>query len=92
MRTITLSLVLAILFGMVVLAPLPCHAQAQSASQASPTTAHESSPDVPTLLEYAQREAAAPGLADFEGGGAGLLLAIVLIAAVVILIAILIPW
>ncbi len=91
-RRSTMALGLAILTGMVVLAPLPCHAQAQPATQAPPTAVHESSPDAPILLEYAQREAASSGLEDFEGGSAGLIIALALIAAVVIIVAILIPW
>lgn len=44
------------------------------------------------IQDYAQRDADAIGLADFEGGHAGVVLAIVLIAAVVVLVALILPW
>src|SRR5213075_1003601 len=87
MRMRTMSWIMAVLVGLVVLAPLPCHAQGQPAAQASPTAVHESSSDAAVVLEYAQREAASRGLEDFEGGSAGLILALALIAAVVIIVA-----
>jgi hypothetical protein len=44
------------------------------------------------LQDYAQREAQAAALEDFEGGHAGVVLAVVVIAAVVALVALIIPW
>lgn len=44
------------------------------------------------LRDYAQREAQAVGLENFEGGSAGVVLAVVVIAAVVALVALIIPW
>lgn len=55
--------------------------------------ARPAAPAVEELRAYARREAAAPGLEDFEGGhGAGVILAIAVIAAIIILVALIIPW
>ena len=81
-----------IVAALLVLAPMPCAAQAVAAAPTSQVSTQDRSPDAADVQAYAQREADALDLEEFAGGNGGLVLAIVLIAAVIVLIAVILPW
>ncbi|HEX7898794.1 MAG TPA: hypothetical protein VF950_13605 [Planctomycetota bacterium] len=55
---------------------------------AAPLTAQE----VPTAADYAKREAESTGLADFQGGFHGVVIAVVILAAIGCVVLLTIDW
>ena len=55
---------------------------------AAPLTAQ----DVPTAADYAKREAREPGLAEFQGGFHGVVIAVAILAAIGCVVLITVDW